>query len=71
MRVKKLNEFIDNDQSLEESKSAVARALASLGKHAALAIVQYLSDNPDVISDVFDNLKNSGDPKVSKQISKL
>ena len=71
MRVKKLNEFIDNEQSLEESKSTAIKALASLGKHASLAIVQYLADNPDVITDVFDNLKNSGDSKVSRELSKL
>ena len=71
MEVKKYDEFIseENIQPLDEDKAG--NIIASLGKHAIAAIAAYLVQNPEVIEDLFDTLKNKGDRKVDSELSKL
>lgn len=69
MTTKKYNEFIGENNTIDEGKAA--SILASLGKHAVAAIVAYLAQNPEVIGNVIDNLKGSNDSKVRKEMSNL
>ena len=67
---KKYNEFIvENNKQLDEGRAS--QILASLGKHAAAAIIAYLAQNPEVISNVIDGLKGSDNREVKSQISKI
>ena len=66
---KKYNEFIIENNKLDEGRAS--EILASLGKHAAAAIIAYLAQNPEVISNVIDGLKGSDNREVKSQISKI
>jgi len=59
---------LGNSESLDENaKSKAVRVIADLGKHATLAMVQYLSDNPELISDMWAKLKDSAESSTKVQ----
>lgn len=70
MKTKKYNEFVNEEIQLIDENKAV-KIIASLGKHAITAIAAYLVQNPEVIGNLFNTLKDMGDKKVNSEISKL
>lgn len=59
--IRYINEFNSADELNENGLADKAIGLLSkAGKHATLAIIQYLNENPEVLTDVFDAL---GDKK--------
>ena len=55
--IKYINEFNSMDELSEAAMAdKVKKILGSAGKHATIAIIQYLNENPDIIKDVFTSV---------------
>ena len=66
--IKKIYEFEDTGIFNEANAADI---LSKMGKHASIAIINYLQENPELIKNVWDSLVNSGNSKVEKNIKKI
>lgn len=57
--IKDINEINSNLSVNEGAKETALKFLSRAGKHATMAIIQYLNENPDLITDVFQGLEDS------------